>query len=537
MTEGFQSRPQALGRHAAVATPHQLASYAAVSVLQSGGNAVDAAVAAAAVSTVVQPFSSSIGGVGWATVHDTRAGRTEVLQFSGTVAAAVDPGRLRADSAGLVDWRHLEATGRALVGSLTPCVARGWNELLSRKGTWPLARVLQPAIELAADGIPMSELLCSVVARSEERLRPWPASAATLMPGGSLPRPTARLVQRDLARTLSRVAANGPEEMVSGQTADALIAFYRRGGGVLSGEDLTECRPTWHEPLVGSFRGHAVYAAPPPYGDLTFLAGLALLDEYGPFGSPDDPGYVHVSVETAKLIAAERVRYLGAGVDPVEVAAALLSPGHLAGLREQVGSRAAPRTAASRQPEDTITLAVVDGEGNAVHLMQTVGCLFGTGAIADDTGVFTNSSMYFAYVGGQGANRIVPGAPVEQNPCVAMVFDPAGRLRLVAGSPGGKTRVETVRQMIVNVLDYGMNIQQAVDAPRFLTAGDGLTVDFESRYGPVPGQLRAALESRGHVVREVGETFGTGQAVAIDLGSGTRAGAADWRLESVALAY
>jgi gamma-glutamyltranspeptidase/glutathione hydrolase len=519
-----------------VATPHQLASQAAVDVLHAGGNAVDAAVAAAAVSTVVQPFSSSIGGVGWATVHDAKTRRTEVLQFSGTVPVATDPRLLRADSSGMVDWRHLEATGRELTGSLTPCVARGWHELVSRKGTWPLARVLRPAIELAADGFPMSELLCSVVARNSGRIRRWPSSAAALLPGADLPRPPARLVQRDLARTLSRVAANGPEEMVSGQTADALIAFYRRHGGVLTAGDLNACLPVWREPLVGTFRGHTVHAAPPPFGDLTFLSGLALLEEFGSFDGPDDPGYIHVSIETAKLIAAERIRYLGEGADP-EALVALLSPGHLAGLRERIGPRAAPRAAASRQPEDTITLTVVDSEGSAVHLMQTVGYFFGTGAVADGTGVFTNSSMYFAYVDADGANRIVPGAPVEQNPCVAMVFDPQERLRLVMGSPGGKTRVETVRQMIVNVLDYGMNLQQAVDAPRFLTGADGLTVDFESRYGPVNEQLRTALESRGHVVREVEDTFGTGQAVAIDHDSGTRIGAADWRLESVALAY
>jgi gamma-glutamyltranspeptidase/glutathione hydrolase len=169
--------------------------------------------------------------------------------------------------------------------------------------------------------------------------------------------------------------------------------------------------------------------------------------------------------------------------------------------------------------------------------MQTVGTLFGTGAVIGSTGILANSSLYFAYAGNDGANRIVPGMGVEQNPCLAIVCDAAGDLELVVGSPGGKTRVETVRQMLVNVVDYGLNVQQAVDAGRFLNAPDGMSIQFERRSGPIDPGLHAALVERGHDPIVVDDVFGSGQAIAIDAASGTRMAAADWRRESVALAY
>jgi gamma-glutamyltranspeptidase / glutathione hydrolase len=532
----FQSRPMAMGRRGAVATPHLLASQAALDVLRDGGNAVDAAVAAAVVCTVVQPFSSSIGGLGWATVYDAQSGTTEVLQFHGSVPSGIDPSVFRRDAAGLVDWRLLEAEGRALLGSLTPGLVPGWQELLLTKGTWSLRRILERPIALAMEGFAVSEALHDAVMLSAERLRRWPSSAATFLPHGDPPAVGDRLVQLDLGATLQRIADNGAAEMVEGRTAQIMVAFYREHGGVLSASDLSVYRPTWHPPLVASYGDHVLHATPAPFGDVSFVAGLKLLEELGPFAGAADPGYIHASVEAAKLVAAERARYLGEGADSASVAW-LLSPEHLRSQRAKIGPRAAPAAASGRGPEDTITLVVVDEAGNAVHLMQTVGNLFGTGAVVDSAGFFANSSMYFVYVDHDGLNRIVPGGKVEQNPCLGMLFDADGHLRLVAGSPGGKTRVETVRQMIVNVVDFGMNVQQAVDAPRFLTSADGRFVDFESRYGSIDAELIAQLEARGHQVRSVAENFGVGAAVAIQPGSSTRMAAADWRLESVALAY
>jgi gamma-glutamyltranspeptidase/glutathione hydrolase len=269
---------------------------------------------------------------------------------------------------------------------------------------------------------------------------------------------------------------------------------------------------------------------------VAFVSGLQILDGFAPFAGPLDPTYVHTSIESAKLVHHDRQHCLGPGVDDATIAR-LLTPGYSAAQRARVGHRAGPTQASGPVNEDTITLATVDEQGNAVHLMQTVGTFFGTGAVAPGTGVLMNSSLYFAYGDPTVANRIVPGRPIEQNPCIAMVFSGDGRLRLVIGSPGGRARVETVRQLIVDVLDFGMNVQQAVDAGRFLVSLDGSSVDFEARYGEVDPGLRTALEARGHVVLVKEEAFGSGQAIAIDPSTGARMAGADWRREAVALAF
>jgi gamma-glutamyltranspeptidase/glutathione hydrolase len=169
--------------------------------------------------------------------------------------------------------------------------------------------------------------------------------------------------------------------------------------------------------------------------------------------------------------------------------------------------------------------------------MQTVGSLFGTGAVVPGTGILTNSSLHFSYLEHPGANRIVPGGQVEQNPCISIVFDSADHVVFAMGSPGGKTRVQTVRQMVANVLDFGMDLQAAVDAPRFLAGPDGVTVYLEPDLDAGEGGLRAELTRRGHRVAAATAPLGSGQAVGFNPLTGARLAAADYRFESVALAF
>ena len=230
-------------------------------------------------------------------------------------------------------------------------------------------------------GFPVSEMLHANIALSAGRLRRWPETAEIFLPGGEPPRVGARLVQTALGATLERVARDGPAELVEGRTARALVELNEHGGGVLRQSDLAVVRPGWREPLVTTFRDYVVHAAPAPFGDVAFACGLQLLDAFPPFGGPLDPGYVHVSVESAKLVGRERASMLGAGADDATIAW-LLSPEHTEQQRSLITDRAASSSASGASNEDTITLATVDHEGNAVHLMQTVGTFFGTGAVA-----------------------------------------------------------------------------------------------------------------------------------------------------------
>jgi gamma-glutamyltranspeptidase/glutathione hydrolase len=265
------------------------------------------------------------------------------------------------------------------------------------------------------------------------------------------------------------------------------------------------------------------------------MLGMKLLELFPRGDHFLDPAYVYASIETAKLVRRDRARHLGDGAAP-ETLMRLLSPDYLSTQRELIGASARIVEPDDPAPDHTITLTVVDGSGNAVHLMQTVGVAFGTGAVADDTGIVTNGSLYFGHVDPQRPNGIVPGRRLEQNPCVIMLFDAAARLRLLVGSPGGKTRVETVRQMVANVVDFGMNIQEAVDAPRFLSQPDGRTVELEQAIAALNPDLADALTRRGHTVLLTDRRLGTGQGIVIDARSGARMAGADWRQEAIALA-
>lgn len=533
----WQSRPIAMGRTGCASTPHPLASEAAITVMRNGGNAVDAAVTAAAVCAVVQPFTSGIGGLGWASVYDRMSGAVEVLEFHGRIPAGTRSDLFSPGPDGTIDWMALEEQGRGLCGSLVPGLLAGWDELLRAKGTLSLADAIAPAIRLARDGFPVSTLLHESIVETMPRMRRWPGSQGIFLRNGAAYRPGEVLVQADLAATLERIATSGIGVFYDGPVGRRLVRFYQENGGTLSEADLASYHPRWHAPLVGSFRGHTIKAAPAPLGDLSFLQGLALHERCPRFAGPFDADYVHASLESAKLVREDRARYLGdTGASP-ESFEHLLGPGYLDARASLIGPAARQPAPQSPGPPHTITLAVVDGAGNAVHLMQTVGLLFGTGAVADGTGIVTNGSLYFADADPCAPNGIVPGRRVEQNPVVMMVFDPSGRLFLVAGSPGGKTRVETVRQMLVNIVDFGMNVQQAVDAPRFLSAPDNRTAELEQELDRMAPALKHELERRGHRVVVAPRRFGTGQAIMVDPATGTRMGGADWRAESVALAY
>jgi gamma-glutamyltranspeptidase/glutathione hydrolase len=379
--------------------------------------------------------------------------------------------------------------------------------------------------------------LHNTIAGACPKLRAWPSSAAVFLRDGDPLPAGATLRQPDLAATLRTVADGGAQVAYTGELARRITGFYQSHGGSLSMADLADYRPRWAAPTVGTFRGHRVVGAPAPLGDLTFVQGLHLLDRLPRARSSVDPDYVHASLETAKLMRRDRTRYLGESESPATAFDWLVEPEHIAGMLSEVGPHANTTLVDTAGPSHTITLVVVDGGGNAVHLMQTIGAPFGTGAVVADTGIVTNSSLYFAHVDPARPNSVAGGRRLEQNPCTAMLFDADGVIRVIVGSPGGKTRVEIVRQMLANVVDFGMDIQQAVDHPRFLSHPDGRTALLEPGFASLAPHLAAELSARGHAVEFCADGFGTGQGVARDPNTGLLAGGADHRMESVALAF
>lgn len=535
--EPFQSRPVVMGREGVVSAPHYLAAKAAVEILAAGGNATDAAVASAAVASVVQPFTSGLGGIGWAAHYDAETGRVRQLEFSGRVPQGTEHAMLPKGPR-RTDWHALEAEGNNLLGSLVPGVVAGWEALLEDSGTMSLARVVKPAIDYARNGFPVSHRLHSAMRRSRDKLAAWPASGAVYLRDGEAYAPGEILRQPQLADTLEEVAAGGSEAFYRGPLADRIAAFMQANGGTLTKQDLAGYEPRWYEPIAARYRGYRVVASPPPASDAVMLEALNILERFPKPGSVADPLYIHRSVEAAKLARSDRLAYFGDPefVDEIPLER-ILSDDYARRQADRIGEQAhsgdpAPPDAGAH----TIQLAVVDGKGNAVNLLQTVGYTFGNGVVAGDTGILMNSMLYFAPADPNAPNAPAPGKRIEMNPLTVMVFDPADHLVFMAGSPGGKTVMQTVRQMILNFVDFEMNVQQAVDAPRFLSAPDGRTVLLERQLLGLNETLVEQLEARGHTVEIIEAGLGSGQAIVIDPGTGAQMGGADWRAESVSLA-
>jgi gamma-glutamyltranspeptidase / glutathione hydrolase len=534
----------ALSPDGAIATSHPLASEAGAAVLRSGGNAVDAAVAAAFALTVVEPQSSGIGGGGFAVVWLARERRVEVLDFR-----EVAPAAATADM-----FSRPGAPPRAsLDGGLAvavPGAVMGYAELARRFGTRPLTRLVEPAARLAERGFRVGHVQAS---RAEERLaclRADPAAARTyLAPSAAGPaalRPGGRLVQRDLARTL-RLLGRDPEAFYRGPLARRIAAAVRARGGILTAQDLAGYRVRERAPLVGSYRGQRVVSVgPPSAGGAILLGTLAALEPEEPRQGGYRPDrFLHVMVEAWKRLYARRGAALG---DPDQVPGAraaaeeMASPAFAARLRAELGERATPAKAVL-DPErgETSHLSVVDREGNAVALTTTINYYFGSCVMVPGTGILLNDEMddfdtapgaANAYgLVGRGPNAVAPGKIPLSSMTPALVFDRDGRLRLAVGAAGGARIPTAVAQAIVHVLDDGMRLDEALAAPRLhhQHTPDVVTVE--------PNGLEAAtaraLSARGHELSFQPDRWPNAQAAGVRP-DGLREAASDPRWEGAA---
>jgi gamma-glutamyltranspeptidase/glutathione hydrolase len=548
------SRPPVLAPNGVVAAAHPLAAAAGLKMLLDGGNAIDAAVATAATLNVVEPYMSGIGGVGlmMITLADgTRKG----LDYSGHAPSGATLDRYRDD------YHRLE------VGPLSPLVpgnGAGWLTALEAHGTMERATVFAPAIGYAEGGFPLSP---KNVAFIEPNLARMDSAGRAIF--GS-PRAGRTVKQTDLARTFRAVVEGGRDAFYRGPIAEAICADVQARGGVLSTGDMAAYRPRWVEPLSVRYRDYEVATLPPPCCGLQYLETLALLDGFdvaGPgHGSAD---HLHLLIEAVKIAVADRAQYLGDADVP---AAGLLSLGYVGQRRKEIDpARARPSRGdrwtrdgdpdairagdlVSLAKEQTTSFTVVDRWGNAVTVTQSLGAGYGSGMCLGGTGVFLNNfSTWF---------DLDPASPavIGPNRRVPMCVAPAhvrrnGKLAIAIGTPGGYGILQTTAQMLVNLIDFGMDTQAAIEAPRFrcvLPMGEdgryhteprptaaygGTGLMIESRYAP---DALAELERRGHRVERLAEwtpAVGGGHGVAIDPESGARIGGADPRRDGVALGH
>ncbi len=533
---GNAYRPVVMGTRGVVTSAHPLASMAGIRMLLAGGNAADAAVATAAALNVVEPFMSGVGGNGLALV--SRGGERHVLDFLGNAPRAADPARCTDDEL---------ASGPKAVA--TPGNPGGWLALLERFGTMDRATVLAPAIEMAERGVPLT-------VKNVEFFESGRAKLATSVEAerlylGRQPRPGVVVQYPDLAGTLRQVAEGGAEAFYRGPIAHSIAAAVQAAGGWLTAEDVAAFEPVWREPVCVGYGGHDVATVPPP-GSIGWqgLETLGILDGFDVRGwGHNSVEYLHHLIEAIKLASADRLAY---GFSPDPPVKGLLSGAYLTSQRERIDPVRAGRSEGERHNpkrlpneireghppsfvnEQTTHFAVADGDGLVVSVTQTLGAAFGSGFAVPGTGVLLNNHLQWMDRDPASPNVLRGGRKLTVNMSPTQVFR-GGRFVLSIGTPGSYGILQTTPQMVLNVLAFGMNVQEAIEAPRVRVYRDRL-VDAEAR---IPAEVRTALAGRGHHVNPIPEwswVVGGGQGIARDPESGALMGGADPRRDGYALA-
>jgi gamma-glutamyltranspeptidase/glutathione hydrolase len=537
----FAARPWSGG---AVAAAHPLGSAAGREMLEAGGNAVDAAVAAAFTMAVVGPYHSGLGGGGFAVVHLVKDGTEMAFDFR-----EVAPAKATRDMY-LVDGKLVpeKATDGAL-SIAVPGAVKGYLELHAKYGKLPRAKVLAPAIRAATQGFVVTPKYRDLATKRQSCLQQDPEAARIFLRDGAAPAIGTVLKQADLAKTLTALAKQGAAPFYEGAIAKAIVSTVEAKGGVLSADDLKQYHTTWRTPLEGRYRGHRIVTMPPPSG-----GGLAMLETFGLLEARGVKGpasreveAVHTFIEALRLAYADRGRYVG---DPafVEVPVErLLSGAALGELSTKIDPKKATRsnTLTLEAPIDpskknTTHVSVIDRDGNAVALTTTINYYFGSCVVAKGTGVLLNDEMddfaaqpgvpnTFGLVMGE-ANAIAPGKIPTSSMTPTLVFM-KGRDRevlLSVGSPGGSTIPTTVMQVISNVIDGELDVVRAVGRGRIhhQWLPDEVWVDPD---GLDPATQRA-LEAMGHTFRKL-PGWGDAEAVMVDPVTGLKTAASDPRNE------
>lgn len=525
----------ARGSRAMVVTNHPLASGAAVQMLLEGGNAVDAAVAALFTLTVVEPMM--VGILGGGLTHLRLAnGQHQVLDGLSTAPAAARPDMYEALSMELDRYRETRdrANEYGALAVAVPGALAGWCALLARHGRLPLADVIAPAERLAARGFTVTPYLATNATAHAAVLARDPGLARLFLPGGRPIEAGERLVQSDYAASLRLIAQLGPAALYEGALGQALVDDLQRRGGVISRSDLSAYRTRDREPIRGRYRGFEIIGPPPPASSgvhivqmLNILEGFDL-GALG-FGSPES---IHLIAQALSIAFADR-SFATADPDFVDVPVDTLISRSYADDRR---SRIDPRRAQRWQPglprhesADTTHLTVADGEGNIVASTHTINGLFGACVQVAGTGMLANNYMFNFDPHPGHALSVAPGKRVFTSMSPMMLLR-EGRPQAALGLPGGLRIFPSALQALINLVDHGMSLQQAVEAPRIWTEGGVLELEET-----IPTATAASLESMGYRIARVPRIAGGMNAIGFDE-DGLMTGAACWRADGTPIA-
>lgn len=526
-------RSVVMARQGMVATSQPLATEAGVSILKKGGNAFDAAIATALTLSVIEPMSTSIGGDAFLLYACAADGKIHGVNGSGRCPRRLTLDTLRRQSITAIPERGLASV-------TVPGAIDAFFEVHQRHGVLPFADLFEAAIHYASEGFPVSEIIATQWQAAVPLLSRWPSSAQTYLIDGKAPRAGDVHRQPALARTLQLLAAEGRDAFYRGDIARRIVQFSQANGGFFELEDFATHTTEWVEPIGTDYRGYRVLELPPNGQGITALIALNILEGFDlasmEYGSAP---YYHLLIEAMKQAFADRNRYIADPACAMVPVQGLLSKAYAAERRQDI----VPDLASDYAPGDpvsfsnTVYVSCVDRERNAVSLIHSLFMGFGSGVVAGDTGICLHNRGAGFVADPAHPNALAPGKRPFHTIIPAMILKD-GQPWLCYGVMGGDVQAQGHVQVAINLIDFDMNVQEAIEAPRYRILG-GRQVALERA---IPHTVRHELEAMGHELFPYGELppgtpYGGGQAILIDRERGVLHGGSDFRKDGCAIGY
>jgi gamma-glutamyltranspeptidase / glutathione hydrolase len=518
-----------------VATSQPLASQVGLEILKRGGNAVDAAIAVAAMLNVTEPNMTGIGGDCFAMIYTAKSKKLEALNASGRCPKALT----------LDHFVAKKITQMPLSGMETitvPGAFDGWLTLLEKYGTMKLADLMAPAISYAENGFPVMEKISADWEPEVGKLKQDPAAAATYLVDGGAAKPGTIFAQKNLAKTFRTLVKGGRDAYYRGEIARAIVDYCQKHGGFLAIEDFAAQKSNWVEPISTTYRGYTLNELPPNNQGLTALIILNILEGLDLKGMRNDPGlYYHTIVEATKIAFADRNRFIADPAFAKVPVKELISKEYAVKRRALLDPKKAidpPKYGDVSMGSDTTYFTVVDKDRNAVSFINSLFNSFGSGIVAGETGIMLHNRGSGFSLDPNHPNKLEPGKRPFHTLIPAMVLKD-GKLLMSYGVMGGDIQAQGHSQVLINLVDRGMNLQQAIDAPRIrYISGKGVMLE-----DTLPPSVISELVQRGHerVLPPEGikhrALMGGGQAIMIDPDTGALSGASDPRKDGLAIGY
>ena len=523
-------RSAVICNHGVVATSQPLAAQAGLQILRDGGNAIDAAVATAAMLNVVEPMSTGIGGDAFMLVYRPQDGMVRGLNASGRSPYTAELEFFKKQGLADIPSTH------SMYAVTVPGTVDGWATLLEGCGTMTLADVLKPAIDHAENGFPVSPQISLAWQGSVGLLSHHPDSAKTYLIDGRAPRPGEMFYQPNITRTLRLIAEGGRDAFYRGEIAEKIVRFSEENEGLFTMRDFAEHTSDWVKPISINYRGYDVYEIPPNGQGIAALLALNILEGFDLQSMEHNSGeYLHHLIEAMKLGFADLYKYVTDPAFEDIPVTELLSAEYARSQRRRIDSdRAHPNPIAGNPPtgSDTIYLSVVDKDRNVVSFINSIFAGFGSGLVAGDTGIMLQNRGAGFSLDENHANRIAPHKRTMHTIIPGMIAQ-NGTPLVTFGVMGGQMQPQGHLQLVCNLVDFNMDVQSALDAPRFRVV-DGSTITIEDG---VSMNVQSELARKGHHLVPPNTFFGGGQAIFIHPEYNTLIAGSDPRRDGCAVGY